>query len=107
MIRLITAVRCLLLLGLLGCAGAASLPAAAADSSSSAKNKGRKVALLVGVRTYERSQHFPELKYTENDVEKLAVALKKNGFTDVRLLTTTRGEKDKKDAPTAENLRKA
>jgi uncharacterized caspase-like protein len=69
---------------------------------------GKKVALLVGVTEYERTGHFPDLKYTENDVEKLAEILRSPtaGFT-VRVLTTTRGKKNAADAPTVANIRKA
>jgi formylglycine-generating enzyme required for sulfatase activity len=67
--------------------------------------KGKKHALLVGVRKYE-SDKFEDLRFTENDVEELARVLRNRaGFTSVRVLTTTRGEKRKADAPTAANLR--
>jgi formylglycine-generating enzyme required for sulfatase activity len=71
--------------------------------------KGKKHALLVGVREYRRSTLFPGLKYTENDVEKLAALLRSPaaGFATVRVLTTTGGEKDPRDAPTAANVRRA
>src|SRR4051812_39407734 len=70
------------------------------------KAKPKKLALLVGVLTYERSNHFPDLKYTENDVDKLGATLEKAGY-EVRVLSASRGKKDKKDAPTAANVRKA
>src|SRR5207249_105345 len=95
------AVRCLPL-ALLGCLGAAVALASAQEPARS----GRKVALLVGVRDYERNDRFPNLQYTENDVEELAKILKAAGF-EVRLLTSTRGKKDKNDSPTAANVRKA
>ena len=71
--------------------------------------EGKKVALLIGVTDYERSSHFPDLKYTENDVEKLAEILRSPAanFSTVRLLTNTRGKKNAADAPTAENINKA
>ncbi len=70
--------------------------------------EGKKVALLVGVRQYKRDTHFPDLQYTENDVVELAKVLRSPaaGFSTVRLLTTTRGEKNAADAPTAANIRK-
>jgi TPR repeat protein len=72
-----------------------------------AAEKGKKHALLVGVRKYD-SIKFDTLKYTENDVEELGAILSgRGGFTAVRLLTTTRGEKNKADAPTADNVRAA
>src|SRR5262245_57100138 len=70
------------------------------------KAKGKRYALLVGVSAYKR-QTFPDLKYTENDVEKLAEILTRSGYTKVRVLTNTRGETDAKDAPTAANILKA
>jgi TPR repeat protein len=67
--------------------------------------KGKKHALLVGVRKYD-SIKFDALKYTENDVEELARILSgAGGFSGVRLLTTTRSEKNRADAPTAKNVR--
>jgi uncharacterized caspase-like protein len=69
--------------------------------------KGKKHALLVGVRKYD-SIKFDTLKYTENDVEEVAAILSsRDEFTSVRLLTTTRGEKKKADAPTAVNVHAA
>src|SRR5262245_11427805 len=68
--------------------------------------KGKKYALLVGVTEYQGDQ-FSTLKYTENDVEKLAAALARAGFDKVRVLSNGRGQKDKKDAPTAANVRSA
>jgi uncharacterized caspase-like protein len=60
--------------------------------------KGKKYALLVGVKEYQR-ETFPDLKYTENDVEELAKILTKSGFAKVRVLTNARGKKDRADAP--------
>jgi formylglycine-generating enzyme required for sulfatase activity len=66
--------------------------------------KGKKHALLVGVREYDSSK-FDTLKCTENDAEELARVLREQaGFT-VRVLTSARGVKRKTDAPTAANLR--
>jgi formylglycine-generating enzyme required for sulfatase activity len=64
--------------------------------------KGKKYALLVGVRTYDHSD-LGELKYTENDVVELAASLK--GFTEVVVLTSTRGVRSAAAAPTAANIR--
>jgi hypothetical protein len=68
---------------------------------------GKKYALLVGVREYN-SKHFPSLRFTENDVEGLAQVLGRpgSGFAKVRVLTTSRGQKNANDAPTAANVRK-
>src|SRR4051812_24607571 len=69
------------------------------------EEKGKKYALLVGVNEYE-SGKLASLQYAENDVDELAKVLKANSF-DVRLLSNSAGKKDKKDAPTAANVRKA
>jgi hypothetical protein len=66
--------------------------------------KGKKVALVVGVRDYHASTLAP-LRYTENDAEELAVLLQKQGGFAVRVLTTSRGERRKELAPTAANIR--
>src|SRR5207253_144408 len=57
--------------------------------------KGKKYALLVGVKDYDHSSLSP-LKYTENDVNEFAKVLKgkEAGFTEVVILTTTASEKD-------------
>jgi formylglycine-generating enzyme required for sulfatase activity/uncharacterized caspase-like protein len=72
--------------------------------SQAQADKGKKYALLVGVRTYDHCD-LAELKYTENDVEELAEVLK--GFTEVVVLTSTRGGKKAAAAPTAKNVRAA
>src|SRR5262245_51075149 len=64
----------------------------------SEESKGKRYALLVGVTEYKADQ-FATLKYPENDVEKLAELLEKGGFTTVRVLSNTRGKKDRADAP--------
>src|SRR5262245_39915842 len=69
------------------------------------KNLGKKYALLVGVNTYKSSK-LQNLKHAENDVDQLEKALVPAGFQ-ARTLTTGRGKKDRKDEPTAENVRKA
>jgi uncharacterized caspase-like protein len=68
---------------------------------------GKKYALLVGVRDYD-SARLASLRFPENDVEELAAVLQKQAsFTEVRLLTSTRGAKNKDHAPTAANIRTA
>jgi formylglycine-generating enzyme required for sulfatase activity len=68
--------------------------------------KGKKYALLVGVRKYD-SEKFEDLRFTENDVEELARVLRdRAGFTSVHVLTTTRGQR-RGAAPTAANVRAA
>src|SRR5207237_146700 len=61
--------------------------------------RGKKYALLVGVTEYQRDT-FTTLKYTENDVERLARLLNRpgSGFAQVRVLTVSRGKKNSKDA---------
>jgi formylglycine-generating enzyme required for sulfatase activity len=65
--------------------------------------KGKKYALLVGVKDY-RSAKFEPLRFTENDAEDLAEVLRRQAGFSVRVLTTSRGEKSKGDAPTRDNL---
>jgi hypothetical protein len=75
-----------------------------AISRPAGTSRGKKYALVVGVRDYESSKLDP-LRYTENDAEDLAAVLEKQGGFVVRLLTTARGAKVKADAPTSANLR--
>jgi hypothetical protein len=67
--------------------------------------RGKKYALLVGVKDYRHSK-FPNLKYTENDVEGLAEILnrKKTRFDAITVLTTTRGRARASARPTARNI---
>jgi formylglycine-generating enzyme required for sulfatase activity len=74
------------------------------DGTHAQVDKGKKYALLVGVRDYD-SGKFRNLKYTENDAEELAGVLAKQGGFSVRVLTTSRGAKRSADAPTVSNLR--
>src|SRR5262245_5483546 len=69
------------------------------------KPQGKKLALLVGVKDYDHND-LTTLKHTENDVEELATILQSQraGFK-VVVLTSTRGARDKKLRPTAENIR--
>jgi uncharacterized caspase-like protein len=80
------------------------LPLVAQDD----KPKGKKYAVLVGVTEYTHAK-LPDLRYTENDVEKLARLLRRKGagFTQVDLLTTTRGNDRAAASPTAANVRAA
>ena len=93
-----------LVLLLAGLTLSASLSAESAPRAA----RGKKYALLIGVTEYKHSA-FASLKYTENDVEKLAELLldKSAGFTDVRVLSSSRGKKNAKDTPTAANVGKA
>jgi hypothetical protein len=76
-------------------------PLAGAD-----KPAGKKYALLVGVKSYQHNR-FPNLHYTENDVEELARVLQAPGagFTQVVLLTSERGKRSIAAGPTAANIR--
>jgi formylglycine-generating enzyme required for sulfatase activity len=72
------------------------------------KPKGKKYALLVGVKEYDHAR-LGKLRFTENDVKELAEVLQDRsaGFTSVRLLATAAGEKREADKPTAANIRAA
>jgi formylglycine-generating enzyme required for sulfatase activity len=76
------------------------------NASQAQMDKGKKYALLVGVRDY-RSSKFDPLRFTENDAEELADVLQEQAGFSVRVLTTSRGGKRKADAPTVANLRTA
>jgi TPR repeat protein len=96
-----------LLVATLAAVACLPLGATAQGLAAPTEGQGKKYALLVGVRRYD-SIKFDALRYTENDVEELGKLLSaRGGFTSVRLLTTTRGEKSKADAPTADNVRAA
>jgi formylglycine-generating enzyme required for sulfatase activity len=72
------------------------------DATQAQTDKGKKYALLVGVKDYLHPD-LASLSYTENDVVELADALK--GFAEVVVLTTSRGAKDAEASPTARNIR--
>ena len=74
------------------------------ESTQAQTAKGKKYALLVGVRSYDH-RDLKNLKHTENDVEELAKVLGKSSFKEVVVLTTTRGEKSAAAKPTAQNIR--
>jgi formylglycine-generating enzyme required for sulfatase activity len=76
------------------------------DGTQAQTTKGKKYALLVGVREYD-SAKFPTLEYTENDADDLAEVLAKQAGFSVRVLTTSRGKARKEDSPTGDNLRAA
>jgi TPR repeat protein len=78
----------------------AALLACAAPANAA----GKRYALLVGVREYDHAD-LGELKYTENDVEELAVVLKDSGYAEVVVLTSSRGKKTAAYKPTARNIR--
>ena len=65
---------------------------------------GRKYAILVGVREYDRNQ-LKDLPFAENDVAELAEILKQSGFRRVELLTQAEGAKDAHALPLAKTIR--
>jgi hypothetical protein len=65
--------------------------------------KGKKYALLVGVKSYDHNK-LGDLKYTENDAEEMAKVLTEAKYDEVAVLTTTRGQKDAKKKPTKANV---
>ena len=74
------------------------------ESSVQAQSEpaGRKLAFLVGVKTYNHSQ-LKTLDYPERDVEEFAPVLRRSGYT-VVLLTTAEGLKTPALMPTAANI---
>src|SRR5262249_42369939 len=82
----------------------AALVAALLSLAAPVQAQGKRYALLVGVTEYDSST-FATLKYAENDAETLARVLKDAGYDETVVLTTSRGKKDKKVAPTAANVR--
>jgi uncharacterized caspase-like protein len=68
------------------------------------EGSGRKLAVLVGVRTYQHSD-LKNLDYPENDVDELAALLNRQGFS-VTLLTTRAKPTDQDQFPTSDNIRR-
>ena len=68
---------------------------------------GRKYALLVGVRAYDKDQ-LRSLRFTEADVNGLAAVLKVSGYKRVVLMTQTEAVSagDNTLEPTSKNIRK-
>jgi hypothetical protein len=77
---------------------------APAEVGSRQQAKGKRYALLVGVRDYDHRKLDP-LRHTENDAEELGKVLRTGGYAEVIVLTTTRGEKSSNARPTAANIR--
>jgi len=63
----------------------------------------RKLAFLVGVKTYEHAD-LKDLDFSENDVQELADVLKRQGFA-VTLMSTAAQRTDKVHYPDADNIR--
>ena len=74
------------------------------SSQSHEQGAPRKLAFLVGVRTYQHSE-LKDLEYPENDIEDLAKLFNREGFT-VTLLTTRAKPNDQDQFPTADNIRR-
>lgn len=90
-------VRCLMLLGL-------GVFAIDTNDASAQETEGRRYAVLVGVKEYDRNQ-LRSLPYPENDVTELAEVLKTSGFRRVELLTQTEGAKRSRALPLAKTIR--
>jgi formylglycine-generating enzyme required for sulfatase activity len=82
----------------LACLALALPPAGRAD-----RPKGKKYALLVGIKEYE-DKKLKNLDYTENDAVELAAVLRTGGY-EVVLLTSGAGKEDRDQKPTAANIR--
>jgi uncharacterized caspase-like protein len=80
--------------------------AAGKQPSNKITQQGKKVALLVAVNDCNHDR-FAVLQFAENDIEELAALLLKSGYSEVRVLSASRGKKNAKDAPTAANIRAA
>src|SRR5262249_4790714 len=68
-----------------------------------AQQPGRKIAILVGVKSYDHAA-YPDLRYAERDVEELAPLLEGAGYQ-VTLLTTGAGARDARRSPTLANIK--
>src|SRR5262249_18626620 len=77
------------------------LPFVGADD---AKPEGKKIALLVGVKKSKKDE-LSDLKYTENDVTRLAELLRRSGYQRVVVMTQREGVVDPDLAPTGDNIR--
>ena len=65
---------------------------------------GRKYAILVGVKEYDRNQ-LKNLPFAENDVSEMAEILTQSGFRRVELLTQAEGAKKSRFLPLAKTIR--
>ena len=95
----------------ISCGGGGIVPPKATEPesvSSETKKKftGKRYALLVGIRKYDSKDEFPDLMYSEKDVEDLALAMGKAGYTDsnIVLMTGVRGEKNTALKPEPRNV---
>src|SRR4051794_14448448 len=89
--------RLALLAGVLSAAPLAGAPVPVED------RPGRQLALLVGVKDYDKAERFPAQAYTEKDVLDLAALLEKAGYQ-VVVLCDARGARNRDLAPTRANI---
>lgn len=75
-----------------------------AGTAHSQETEGRKYAVLIGVRNYDRNQ-LRSLPYPENDVTELAELLRQSGFRRVELITQTEGAAKSRALPLAKTIR--
>lgn len=85
---------------------ASIVQAAADDAGGELKAPTRRYALLIGVRTYSKTE-LRNLQFTESDVDRLSEALLESGYRkeDIRVLSHKAGVDDADLAPTARNIR--
>src|SRR5262249_41978640 len=87
---------------------AAVAVALSAAPAAAQETRGRKFALLVGVRSYRGDEGLGNLKHSEADVNALADWLRtKGGFRLVTVLTQTAGANNPELLPTADNIETA
>src|SRR5262249_28051250 len=79
----------------------------ATPAANAKPEKEKRYAVIVGVNGYY-SGKFPKLRFAENDAEGLAQVLSgRYGFSNIEVLTNSRGEKDEKQKPTVKNIKGA
>ena len=88
----------------------AALPVVIAVAAWADETAGRQFALLVGVKQYDLDgrTELTNLKYTENDVTRLAEVLRGAGYRRVTLMTRSEmfNASDESLKPTAANIRR-
>jgi formylglycine-generating enzyme required for sulfatase activity len=80
-------------------------PFANLATSDPPRANGKKYALLVGVRDYNKEE-LRNLKYTENDIDAMAEILKESGYQRVVVMTQTLGARNARYLPLADQIRK-
>jgi formylglycine-generating enzyme required for sulfatase activity len=84
-------------------AAAAILLLSPTSDAQQGQPAGRKLAFLVGVKSYDHAD-LKDLEFPENDVKELADVLQRQGFT-VTLMSTSATRTDKEHFPDAKNIR--